>query len=438
MRRNSRSLRRPTAAFAEAGAAGGLFLAAALVFAVRPLVAATDHVADIAAIVAASTAGATETNGWTMSSSLDGYADGCIRFNAKADTLLSPRYPAPIVRLVCKVRCSSTAPTRSLAVLDAEMGQAKVVLSSCEKTERLEDRVLELDAAEKIYRLKFALVGSGSTGWGLGALTVVTADGASRPFGLTLERATATQATFSWTNGEHSVSNMVELSAVTALLREETLSTCTFDNFTTAGKGNAVSYDARMPLENAPLYGVNVYAPTNFASGVCQIGTGDKLGSLFHPGFDDFRGMSLRLVACRYPKDREVTCVSYLDGEATNVIASLTLTDDFEEYRVDLSSVPAYAPIRIGYVGAKSNRRVWVDSIAFIRAEGEVREKVAAGVFAASEGPVSFTTRLLLPLSPQGRWVLAVRGMSADGVISDAVEWAFVTETARGMSWLVK
>lgn len=448
MHRNSRNSPRPTAACADralglACQRGGWLrslwagLAAAPVLLPLPLVAAQEEVVDVAALVAAANAKMTETNGWTMTD-LDGYTDGTLRFNTKDDALLSPHFPSPVVRLVCRVRCSTLTPTRSLAVLDAETDRVCAVFANCEKDNKLEEQSVALDASEKVCQFKLVLDGSGNTGWGIAAMTVITADGVSRPLGLQLERATATQATFSWTNGAHCVSNRVDLYSVVATPSEETVFSCAFDNFTVAGKGQSVNYDERMLLENAPLSGVNVYAPTSFVSGVCQIGTGDKLGSLFHPGFDDCTGLTLRLVARRYPKDNEVTHVSYLDGETTNVVAALTLTDAFTTYEVDLSSVPAWKHIRIGWSGTSRHRRVWVDSLSFVRAQGEVRLSAGTGAVAAGEGPVRFSTRSLLPLRPDARWVIEVRSLTAEGVASDPAELPFGTKAASGMGWLVK
>jgi len=423
---------------------GGLWsvktaFAAACVLAVLPLLAAQEHVVDVAALVAAQGAGLAETNGWTMSG-LASYPDGCLKFDTRGDTLLSPAYSAPVLRLEARVRCSSTTPTRWLYVLDAETGVTNGTFAACVKKDTLEAQTLTFAATADVRRLRFLLEGSANTGvWGFGALTVVTADPVSAPSGLALERATATQATVVWTNGANCVSNRIDLYSATVTAEEEPLFTCGFDNFMTDGKGNPVSYDARMLLENEPLWGVNVYAPTNFPSGICQIGTGEKVGALYHPGFEDCMGLALRLVARRYPGDNAETHVSYLVGDETNVVATLVLSDVFEDLMIDLSSVPANVPIRIGFAGTtKTDRRVWVDRLSFVRAKGEVRVPVASDTIAAGTGPVRFSTRALMPLRPESRWALEVRCVSSEGVVSAPVGLTFGTHPSGGMAWLIQ
>ena len=156
-----------------------------------------------------------------------------------------------------------------------------------------------------------------------------------------------------------------------------------YDAIEYSAAGNPALCIDRLPPE---LSGELIYSPANTNS-ICQISSGDKRGVLLHEGFADYAGIVLRLCIMRYRSDYAKTKIRWTDGSTTNDFAVIDLMDVFTVVDVALEGIPGGARIMIGDDTAQGSRRVWLDSMVFVRA-GSIREEVVGvKAFPAPSGP---------------------------------------------------
>lgn len=389
-----------------------------------PLKAVTTNDVDIAALALAANKSVVMVDGWVLSG-LDKYNDTCVKFDTIDDYLESTNFPRAIVGLAVSARCSSTSPTRSLYVYDD--GARIATFPDCSAKDKLETRVFRFEESADVRKFTLKLEGSGQTGnWGIGGLSVIMADPVETPTGLCVLRPGATRVELAWTNSYTTVSNEMTITRFVATDAGETiLFECGFDNFSAAG--NPAMCVDRLPSE---LSGELIYSPAN-TNGICQISSGDKRGVLVHEGFVDYAGVVLRLSIMRYRGDYAKTKISWTDGATTNEWKVLDLMDVFTIVDVSLEGIPGGARIMIGDDTAQGSRRVWLDSIAFVRA-GSIREEVV-GVrpFPAPSGAVEAGTMDVgFPrLAPETRHRVYLRAYNRDGdVSSGSAQVEFTTE----------
>ena len=391
--------------------------------------AATTNEVDVAALIAAVGAGLSETNGWTMSG-LGKYAKGadyssniaCVKFDTKGDWLESPDFGSHILGVELVVRCSATdSATRLLHFRDMDGADAGVV-ATCSQANRREGKSLAFPGPADISQFRVVLDGSGNTGvWGIGAMSVITADSIAAPTGLCVSRKGDDWCSLAWLNGEGTVSNRVDTYLIERGAGETALLDTGFDSFDATDKKNPVPSADKLPGIDPALSGENIYAPTN-TSGICQIGTGRELGFLRYDGIDDYSKVVLRLRAKRYPGDNaETTVISVDSAGATNEVETIVLGDDYADYEIGLSSVTnAGSSLLLGYYKTKSNRRVLVDSLSIVRESTDRETRLDSRWIPASPGATSFSTKGSLALPVKSECRFEVRAMNADGIVSDA------------------
>lgn len=409
----------------------GALLAAALP---QSITAATTNEVDISALAAKAGEGAAEAvvDGWRFRG-LKTYSGECLKFDTLGDILISADYARPIVALLYSVRCSSLVPTKTLSVLTGEGGARIGSLPNVSSKDRLEAGVFPIPEEAGVRRVSLFIDGSGTAGvWGVGRLAVVTADDVETPQGLRVTRTGSSRAVFSWTNNFSTVSNVVSLTRLSMEREgEETLFFCDFSDFSAGG--NPRDYTDALPTLYPGLSGVRIYAPKG-SSGICQISNGDMHGALeIDAPADGYSDVVLHIRLKRYPGDHAETEVRWTDGSRTNSIASVSLSDEFSDEEIDVSSVPRGASLLVCEDSAKGDRRVLVDSLSLVRT-GDYRElgteeRTAvrgSGRVDASTAGLRFTC-----LEPSSRYRVSVRSYNASGVRSDEAEAEFTTEDAR-------
>ena len=403
----------------------------ALFAAVAPplLRAESTNAVDIAALIAAVDAGFSETNGWKLSglgkySATSGSNPACVKFDTVDDYLESTNFPRAIVGLAVSVRCSSTSPTRRLHVYDA--GARIASFPNCSAKDKLETQVFRFEESADVRKFMLKLEGSAQAGnWGVGGLSVIVADPVETPTGLRVLRPGASRVELAWTNSHTTVSNEMTITRFVASdAGETTLFECGFDNF--SAPGNPALCIDRLPPE---LLGELIYSPAN-TNGICQISSGDKRGVLVHEGFADYAGIVLRLCIMRYRSDYAKTKIRWTDGSTTNDFAVINLMDEFTVVDVALEGIPGGARIMIGDDTAQGSRRVWLDSMAFVRA-GSIREEVVGvKAFPAPSGPFEAGTMDVgFPrLAPETSYRVYLRAYNQEGdVSSGSVQVDFTT-----------
>ena len=387
--------------------------------------AAVTNVVDVAALGAvADNSTETSTNGWTLYC-IDTYADSSLRFNANADWLLSPDYGADILGVVATVRCSATNATRWVSVVNYADGMEVASFFVCSKKDTLQEQALSFGGVGGVRRIKFKFGdgGSGNAGWGIGALSVVTADPIEAPTALAVVKTNATSCVLEWENGSNAISNRIDTYLVDAGIGDNVIYSTDFDGF----HGNATTtrdFTGSVPeLLGDSFAGIRVYGAAG-TNGICQLGTGKDLGILRYAGLPSYEHINLTMTAKRYAGDNADTIVAYEEGGSTNAIKTLALTDEFAEYTVDLSKdadgndVPGGAAILIGYYTTKSNRRVLIDSLSIVRG-GSIEETLVDSRMVPATPGVS--RHVLQGLVPNAEYRFEVSAQSGEGLLSSAI-----------------
>lgn len=388
-----------------------------------PLFAASTNDVDVAAIIAAVDSGISTTNGWTLSGlgkypAKADYASNiaCVKFDTKGDWLESLDFGARILGVELVVRCSATDNASRLLYFRDMDGVDIGTTPLCSTAKKCESKSFAFPADADISQFRIVLDGSGNTGaWGIGAMSVITADPVFAPTGLAVVRTNANYCVLAWENGANTVSNRVDTLLVERGAGVTVLLETGFDNFTAGG--NPAPSEDKLPLIDAALSGVNIYAPKN-TSGICQIGKGTELGFIRYDGIADYSNVVLRLKAKRYPEDNDETTIVSVDSTGTtNEVETITLVDDFTDYEINLSTITNEgSALLIGYYKKKKNSRVLLDSMSIVRLSADGETQVDSRFISAAPGPVSF--RVPFDLEPKAEYRFSVCALNGDGILS--------------------
>ena len=399
-----------------------------------PLGGATTNDVDMAALIAAVDAGLSVTNGWTISG-LAKYAKGvdyasnpaCVKFDSKGDWLESVDFGARIVGIGFAVRCSATNnATRSLHVRN-DAGDDIGVVAACSRANRCESQFLAFGQDVGCSRFRIVLAGSGNTGvWGVGEMFVVTADPVFAPTGLAVVRTNANYCVLAWENGANTVSNRVDTLRVERGAGEDVIFETGFDGFDRSDSsiGNKdLSGQLATLLNDARISGERIYAADG-TNGVCQMGTTERKGFLRFSGVSDWSNVELRLVLKKhdYSGDANKMQFAWETDVETNMFKEITISTEFTEYVVKLSSaqpqIPSNASIVIGYFSTVGgNRRVLIDSLSIVNLSDEVKTQIDSRFISAAPGQTRF--RLPFDLAPKAEYRFSVRAVNGDGIVSD-------------------
>lgn len=419
----------------------------ALFAAVAPslLRAESTNAVDVAALIAAVDAGIASTNGWTLSGlakypAKADYASNiaCVKFDTKGDWLESLDFGARILGVELVVRCSATDNASRLLYFRDMDGTDIGTTPLCSTANKCESKSFAFPADADISQFRIVLDGSGNTGvWGIGAMSVITADPVFAPTGLAVVRTNANYCVLAWENGAHAVSNRVDTFLVERGAGETPLIETGFDTFSAIDKKNPVDSVDKVSQIDAALSGVNIYAPTN-TSGICQIGKGDELGFIRYDGIADYSNVVLRLRAKRYPGDNaETTIVSVDPAGMTNEVETIVLVADYADYEINLSSITNEgSALLIGYYKTKSNRRVLLDSMSIVRLSADRETQIDSRFISAAPGSMCF--RMPFDLEPKAEYRFSVRAVNGDGIMSDAATVEVHVDRPQGAAYYLR
>ena len=404
------------------------------------LKAETTNDVDVAAIIAAVDAGIATTNGWTLSG-LGKYAAkadyaaniACVKFDNKGDWLESHDFGARILGIDFVVRCSATDNASRLLHFCDTNGTDLGTAPLCLQANKCESKTFAFPVDADVSQFRIVLDGSGNTGnWGIGAMSVITADPVFAPGGLAVVRTNANHCVLAWENGAHTVSNRVDTFLVERGAGETPFVETGFDDFSAGG--NPVQSDDKL---DAALSGVNIYAPTN-TSGICQIGKGKELGFIRYDGIADYSNVVLRLKAKRYPGDNDETTIVSVDSNgATNDVKTIVLGDDYTDYEINLSSITNEgSALLIGYYKTKSNRRVLLDSMSIVRLSADMETQLDSRFISAAPGSMCF--RMPFDLEPKAEYRFSVRAVNGDGIMSDAATVEVHVDRPQGAAYYLR
>ena len=412
--------------------------ALALVVAAFSARAAVTNDVDVTALLAAADNSAmTTTNGWTLFH-IGLYSDPVLQFNSKDDWIVSKDFGSPILRMEFSVRCTENT-VRRLAIVNESTGEQLREFSLCAAGNKDEPQTFDFALEEKVTRFRLKMnTHDATTGyWGVRAMKVIVAESAVAPSDIRVARKGDDWCALSWVNVAGTVSNRVDTYKVERGAGEEVVYATDFDGF----EGNSTSAknlsDKLQELLGESFSGVRVYGARN-TNGICQTGTADELGILRYSGLADYSGIWLRMSARRLSGCQPQTIVaSELDG-STNVVHTLTLTDDFTDYSLDLSSVDGGSAILIGYWATKSNRSIQIDSLSIVRTGIDVPIPIDTRWLPASPGLTRFSTQGQVDLAPKSEYRFEVCAQNADGLVSEGAVVGTVLDSTSGFRFILQ
>ena len=404
---------------------------AGVAFAVPQLVLAATVSVDVSEWAAVGS-GVT-ADGWSVEG-LDSYADGSVRFNAKADFALSPNFATVITQVTMRVKSSSPEATRFLEITPSDSAHATVHRAAPTEKDHLTEENFCWDPSEGVHGFRLQIEGAGTAGWGISALAIHTVDVAT-PTGLRDNPLYRDAFQASWDGVKDAKLYQVRCAqVVTTPPRYETLAEWCFSALTnTSGSTCGLEkLQGEFPGLLGDLSGTNVCMQA-YESGHLQIGKGESLGMLALPcqlAGDDLTGI---LCAWKYPDDAKTTMPLFAvsDGQ-TNDLATIELTKDRAEYRFRLPDGFAADCILLssatnGLALKNKNGRVRVASFAIV--SGYTPISVVTNDFVAVGTPKA--ERIIKNLVP-GDWVWSVRAFDAKG--NDSPWSAFRTVTLDATS----
>ena len=338
------------------------------------LSATVTNVIDIAALAACGTG---DTNGWTVCG-LDSYSGKCnIKLNATDDMLQSPEFYEPIREIIIEAKASSTSARRLIFtpfINGAFDSTAAIRCSYPSKIDSYQSQNLAFPDSVTAYAVKITLDDDYNSGvWGISKISIVTDDAElpDSPFNLSISAHT-TRCRVGWINDGLTVSNRISIFRINHTPESYSLiEECNFEVFTNLS-GNVKDLikngDLSTRFEN--LSGEMIYIPANTCQ-MIQISTGKENGRLTHCGFPDCSSLSMEISSKRYLGDNNLNCISayYVDSQSvTNLIGSVSATDEFTRDIIPLKDVPSNTAINLGNLdGTKSNRRFLIDRIRFLK-----------------------------------------------------------------------
>ena len=359
------------------------------------------------------------TDGWTVEG-LDSYADGSTRFNEKRDFALSPDFATVITQVTMRVKSSTLEATRFLTITPTDSASATVHRADPTAKDRLTEETFHWTPSEDVHGFRLRIEGSGSTGWGIAALTIHTGDIAT-PGGLRDDPLYRDAFQASWDEVKDAKRYQVRYAqVVTTPPRYETLAEWDFSALTnTYGSTRGLDQLQKVfPGLLGDLSGTNVCMQA-YESGHLQIGKSEDLGLLalpHPPEGDDLTGV---LRAWKYPDDAKTTMPIFaVRGGETNDLATIEITKERAEYRFRLPDGFAADCILLssttnGLALKNKNGRVRVENFAIV--SGYTPLSVVTNEFATVWSLKA--GRVIRDLAP-GDWVWSVRALDAKGVDS--------------------
>lgn len=425
---------------------------------------------DIAALAAATNQFTREckiatTNGWTLCdtdsySEKNGAANVRINRNAIDEYIDSPTFDRPVLRIELKVKSSGQS-GRKLAFIPIYNGTPTTDTNHwarCEYSPTKDSYVPQavfFPRSAEVHAFRMALDdGNGSTGWGISTMTIITGDTPRLPppYGLRVDSVSGTRFALSWTNPANAVSNRITVSRIKALAADgEVLDSYDFMMLTNTAK-NATDrnvYDkSTLRMTGCPAFsGTNIYA-AGFSTGVVQVSSSEHQGFLrydftsIRDALDGAANVSMFVSAKKHPTDTANTwnlaVTQFDDDDAPSQTTNIVLGFEFPSspYSIQVKEPRACSSISLRPSDtANGNRRILIDSIAFVRGYSPAGVSTNFVKTAFTSGSATCPVRGLVPRT---EYVANVTAFDADGNESRPSEPLAVATSGEAVPFSVR
>lgn len=265
------------------------------------------------------------------------------------------------------------------------------------------------------------------------------------PENLEAARVGGKQIFIKWRNSETVAGNKVRV--YKASWNDESFETVKSYDFNAEGfqnqnKGNNDEITANLLIESYPDFAGStlIYLPTN-SVGQIQISNNKNRGVLKHKGFQDYGSMHVDMTVRRYfnsasnEKETETMTVGYeYPAGTTNVFATVNLEKNFKREIIPLNGVPADAPILFNASGNKTNHRVIIDEMKFIKNYSPAGERLDL----VQETNTSGSKIRLSNLERNTDYVIRVAAADANGKESESAELRVKTSSQNDSGFYLK
>jgi hypothetical protein len=203
------------------------------------------------------------------------------------------------------------------------------------------------------------------------------------PENLEATRVGGRQITVKWQNPEVVKGN--KISVYRSTWNEESFETVSSYNFNDFSNDGATNKKADDFIDKYPDFSGStlIYLPAK-SVGQIQISKSEEKGVLKHRGFEDYDTLSVDMTVRKYfhvtateedgsgvikeVEDNGIMTIGYEDpAGTTNVFATVDLEKEFKREIIPLNGFPADTPILFNATGNKTNHRVIIDEMNFIK-----------------------------------------------------------------------
>lgn len=270
------------------------------------------------------------------------------------------------------------------------------------------------------------------------------------PENLEAARVGGKQIFIKWRNSETVAGNKVRVYKTT--WRDESFETvCSYDfnEFSNDGASNK-KVDAFTGNYSDFAGSTLIYLPTN-SVGQIQISKSDEKGVLKHKGFENYNSLCVDMTVRKYftskkteenggtvikeNEDDDTMTVGYeYPAGTTNVFATVNLEKDFKREIIPLNGVPADAPILFNATGNKTNHRVIIDEMKFIKNYSPAGERLDL----VQETNTSGSKIRLSNLERNTDYVIRVAAADANGKESESAELRVKTSSQNDSGFYLK
>lgn len=221
----------------------------------------------------------------------------------------------------------------------------------------------------------------------------------------------------------------------------ETVCSCDFDK---EGFGNAGDESAQIGnlAESYPDFegSTLIYLPTN-TIGQIQISTSRDKGVLKHKGFDDCGLLHVDMTIRKYfsseakDEDSGIMTIGWEDpAGTTNVFATVNLEREFRRELIPLKGFPSNTPILFNATGRKTEHRVIMDEINFIKNYSPAGERMEL----IREMSTCEPKIRIVDLERNTDYVIKVTAFDVQGKESESAELRVRTTSQNDMGFYIK
>lgn len=189
-----------------------------------------------------------------------------------------------------------------------------------------------------------------------------------------------TRISVKWQNPPDTLGNMVYIYKPSWIDETfETLSSYEFDEYSNDDDSSDLIEDFS---ETYPDFANSllIYKPAK-SNGQIQISKYNVKGALVHKGFENLDSISLDITLRKYfnntSEDNSEMTIGYEEAPgATNSFTTITLEKEFKREIINLHDFPKNTPIILNATGNKTNHRIIIDNLRFIKNYSPKREQL--------------------------------------------------------------